>query len=126
MGIAEKLFGKESTPKRAQNDYIDLSEYATGERPGEVAAANTFIRVAEIHKYEDLKEFAGYVYDGNMLILDVKPLMQDEIQLKRATNDLRKLAQDVGGDIAGLGESFIMLCPTGIKVDRRKLKAGSG
>ncbi|MHB8605195.1 MAG: cell division protein SepF [Thermoplasmatota archaeon] len=126
MGLVKRFFG-ESTDKRAANDYIDLSEYQTSGESGPAAAtgASTYIRVAEIHKYDDLKEFGGYVYDGNILIIDFKPIAGDEIMLKRVTNDLRKLASDVGGDIAGLGDSSIILTPAGVKVDRRKLRAAA-
>ena len=127
MGLVKRFFG-ETTEKRTANDYIDLSEYSTPGETGATAApgaASTYIRVAEIHRYDDVKEFAGYVYDGNILIIDFKPIAGDEIMLKRVTNDLRKLASDVGGDIAGLGEASIILTPAGVKVDRRKLRTAT-
>lgn len=124
MGIVSKLFGEDAANGRrhahATTDYIDLSDYATGERSGD-GAASTYVRVAELRALEDLKHFASYLYDGNMLILDFRPVQGDEITLRRLTNELRKMAQDVGGDIAGLGEHHILLTPTGIKVDRRKV-----
>lgn len=123
MGIVSKLFGEESGSRRhahATTDYIDLSDYASGERTAD-GAASTYVRVAELRQLEDLKHFASYLYDGNMLILDFRPVQGDEITLRRLTNELRKMAQDVGGDIAGLGEHHILLTPTGIKVDRRKV-----
>lgn len=126
MGIFSKLVGDDSAHARAKtsasSDYIDLSEYAANEKSGE-AAASTYVRFAELRQLDDLKQFASYVYDGNMLVLDFGKVQGDEILLRRLTNELRKLAQDTGGDIAGLGDHHILLTPTGVKVDRRKLTA---
>lgn len=125
MGIVSKLFGDESAPARRQNastsDYIDLSDYQGNEKTGE-GAASTYIRFADLRQLDDLKQFSSYVYDGNMLILDFKAVQSDEILLRRLTNELRKIAADTGGDIAGLGDHHILLTPTGIKVDRRKVQ----
>ncbi len=124
MSITERLFGKGSNgkvPRAPQGDYLDLGEFVQESASGE-DAASTYIRVAEIHRLDDFHEFATYVYDGNILILDFRPVAEDEITLKRLTNELRKLAQDVHGDIAGLGEHQIIITPTGVKVDRRKIR----
>jgi len=127
MGLVKKIFGEETPAPRTrksmgQNDYLDLGEIA--EQGGFAEdAASTFVKVGEVHKYEDLQAFTSYLYEGNMLILDFGAVMSDEFQLKRITNDLRKLAADVGGDIAGIGASTILVTPTGIKVDRKKVRA---
>ena len=125
MSIVKKLFGEDSASGRAKGagghdrDYIDLSDYsATEKATGDGGGASTYIKFAQVRALDDLKHFASIVYDGNMLVLDIKAVQQDEILLRRLSNELRKLAADTGGDIAGLGEHHIMLTPTGIKVDR--------
>ncbi len=120
MGLVTRWLNHGQQEKHASADYIDLSDYAAG--ASDAGAASTFIRVAEIHKYDDLKEFAGHVYDGNILILDFSKVAADDILLKRVSNDLRKLAADVNGDIAGLSDSLIVVTPTGTKIDRRKVR----
>lgn len=128
MSIVKKLFGEDSSNGRAKGaaghdrDYIDLSDYAATEKTtGEGAGASTYIKFAQVRALDDLKHFASIVYDGNMLVLDIKAVQSDEILLRRLSNELRKLASDTGGDIAGLGEHHIMLTPTGIKVDRNTI-----
>lgn len=127
MGIVSKLFGDDAANGRNKastghdRDYIDLSDYSATEKTGAEAAASTYVKFAQVRALDDLKHLASYVYDGNILVLDIKGVQQDEILLRRLSNELRKLAADTGGDIAGLGESHIMLTPTGIKVDRRQI-----
>ncbi len=124
MGFVEQIFGKSTngkTTRAGAGEYLDLGDYVQSSAAGEEAAA-TYIRVAEIHRLDEFHEFATYVYDGNILILDFRAIADDEITLKRLTNELRKLAQDVRGDIAGLGDHQIIITPTGVRVDRRKIR----
>jgi SepF-like predicted cell division protein (DUF552 family) len=127
MSIVKKLFGEDAGNGRSkataghERDYIDLSDYAAAEKTGGEPAASTYIKFAQVRALDDLKHFASIVYDGNMLVLDIKAVQGDEILLRRLSNELRKLASDTGGDIAGLGDHHILLTPTGVKVDRRTL-----
>lgn len=128
MSIVKKLFGEEAGNGRGKHaaaghdrDYIDLSDYAAAEKTTGEPAASTYIKFAQVRALDDLKHFASIVYDGNMLVLDIKAVQTDEILLRRLSNELRKLAADTGGDIAGLGDHHILLTPTGVKVDRRQL-----
>jgi filamentous hemagglutinin family protein len=119
MGITSKFFGEKKTG--ATGGYVDLEKYVEGGK-GEHAGASMHVRVGEIQRYEDLKEFTDYVYGGNVLILDFSPIAEEEVILKRITNDLKKMAQDINGDIAGIGNNLMILSPSGVKVDRRKLR----
>lgn len=125
MSIVSRLFprneGANGTRSKvaATSDYIDLSEYAAT-HSGTEGGATTNIRVAELKQLDDLRHYASYLYDGNVLVLDFRPVQDDEVLLRRLTNELRKIATDTGGDIAGLGDHHIIVTPAGIKVDRRK------
>ena len=80
------------------------------------------VAVGEIQRYEDIKAISGYVYGGNVLILDFSPISDEEVILKRITNELKKMANDIGGDIAGIGNNLMIISPSGVKVDRRKIR----
>ena len=110
------LFGK---GRKREGEYIDLSK-SSGKADKE--EAEIFIKVAELQKYEDVKDFLGQVYNGNILILDLEPLSYDDMELERTTNELKRVAKDIGGDIAGLGKNLIIVSPQKIKIDRRKIR----
>ena len=118
MGIVNKILGEKKTGD--VGGYIDLEKYA--ESAGGSAAAKMFVRVGEIQRYEDLKEFTDYVYGGNVLILDFSPLAEDEVILKRITGDLKKMTKEINGDIAGIGNNLMIIAPSDVKVERRKLR----
>ena len=118
MGIVNKIFGE-----KKQGDvegYIDLEKYI--ETTKEPIGSKMNVRVGEIQRYEDLKDFTDYVYGGNVLILDFSPISEEEVILKRLTTDLKKLAVEIDGDIAGIGNNLMIVSPSGVKIDRRKLR----
>ncbi|MEF8848059.1 MAG: cell division protein SepF [Candidatus Thermoplasmatota archaeon] len=119
MGIVNKIFGEKKTGD--VEGYVDLEKYVKteGETP---KGAKAYVKVGEIQRYEDLKEFTDYVYGGNILILDFTPIAEEEVILKRITEDLKKMAQDINGDIAGIGNNLMIVTPSDVKIERRKLR----
>ncbi len=123
MGLKSLFAPKPATTTTTQgDDYIDLEAYAAGTELTD-NTASMMVRVAEIHKYDELRDYANYVYQGNMLLLDFSPIAQDDIILRRVTSDLKKLVADINGDIAGLGKNMFIVAPTGVKVDRHKARS---
>ncbi len=119
MGIVNRILGDKKTGDA--KGYVDLERYV--ESSGDqTVPAKMHVRVGEIQRYEDLKEFTDYVYGGNVLILDFSPIVEEEVILKRITNDLRKLTGEINGDIAGIGNNLMIISPSDVKIERRKLR----
>lgn len=119
MGIVNRILGDKKSSDM-KDGYVDLEKYvesAEGAMP-----AKMHVRIGEIQRYEDLKEFTDYIYGGNVLILDFSAIAEEEVILKRITNDLKKLAGEINGDIAGIGNNLMIISPSGVKIDRRKLR----
>jgi hypothetical protein len=121
MGLAKMLFGTPETSKDAEESYWDLGA-AVQETGGEASTAKMLVKVAELHSFEDLKTFQNYVYQGNMLILDFSSIAKEDIVLKRLTSEIKRVVADVGGDIAGMGKSYFIITPAGVRIDRTKAK----
>jgi len=106
-------------------DFIDLAKYSGKKGPKGRAAVE--IKFAEIDSFEDIRDLANYVYEGNILILDFTPIANDELTLKRIINELKRLVADVGGDIAGIAQNLLLVTPKSIGIDRHKIrKIGGG
>ncbi len=118
MGLMEKLLGKTDKVQVEQYEELDLSEYET-EIAGE---AETYVKVAEITGLNEVSEIRRQIYEGDIVIADIAFLKHDKLTLDRILKDLRQLAEDVHGDIVGLGEDYIVITPTGIKIDRNKIR----
>ena len=118
MGLASKIFGEKKSG--LTEGYIDLEKYVDTTSPE--TGAKLRVAIGEIQRYEDIKEISDFIYGGNILILDFSPISEEEVILKRVTNELKKMAKDIGGDIAGIGNNLMILSPNGVKIDRRKIR----
>lgn len=119
-------FFKKKTSKRLRGEhlgseeYIDLSELA--ESGGIEMQADTLIKVAEIHRFEDIRNVTSVVYDGHILLVDTDAIAGNKEALERVHSELKAVANDVGGDVAGVGQNFVAVTPAGLGVDRKKIR----
>ena len=102
--------------------FIDLGEYSKRKLSGQGRGIE--IKVAEIDSFENLRELSNYVYDGNILILDFTPIMNDDLSLKRIVTELKRLVEDIDGDLAGISKNLLLVAPKSVRIDRRKLRRG--
>ncbi len=72
----------------------------------------------------DLENIKTEVSNGNILILKITPLANKNIlDVSRAVNELYTFTEEIGGDIARLGEERIVICPPKIRIWREKKPA---
>lgn len=116
--IKELLFGPMPKPTADEYAELDLSQYeeALDEEPAE-----TYIRVAELNSLDGIPDLKKEIYNGNIVIVDITLIKRDQMVLERALRDLRDVADDIDGDVAGLGEDLVITTPTGIKIDRARM-----
>jgi hypothetical protein len=111
---------KKKGEKLGSEEYIDLGELV--EEEDFSIEADTLIKIAEIHRYEDIRNVVDQVYDGNILIVDYESIAGNKDSLKRVQSELKAAANDVSGDIAAIGQNMIAVTPAGIGIDRKKIK----
>lgn len=102
--------------------YIDLSDMMF-ENEGDFAA-QMHVKVGEVYRYEDISTLTSHVYDGNLVIIDITSVANDELTLRRITTELKNVVRDINGDVAGIGKNLLMVTPTGVKIDRNKIRGG--
>ncbi|MFW9935522.1 MAG: cell division protein SepF [Candidatus Thorarchaeota archaeon] len=85
-------------------------------------AASMFVRFMELTGLMDVTPISEEVRKGNMVVMDVSPLIQQgtesQLQLRRAVEQLRAVCISVDGDIGQLGNRYIILTPTRVKIFR--------
>jgi SepF-like predicted cell division protein (DUF552 family) len=80
-----------------------------------------FLKALPLRSLEDLDVIKQEVNSGNIVILKVSPLAKTSIDdVKAAVNELLEFAQNIGGDIARLGEERIVITPSHIGIWREK------
>lgn len=121
-GLIRKLSGKEDIEQKPveSETYIDLGSLVPDEEV--VPGGYKKVKVAELHRYEDIHEYIKIVYSGDILLLDISPLASDEFTLRRVYGELKTVARDVNGDVAGVSKHLLMVTPTGVKIDRKVIR----
>ena len=117
----------DTAPKETMGaeQYIDLTEMVfEDEGLSGTEGANTVVKVGEMFRYEDLSSLTNEVYNGNIVVLDYTSIANDDLTMKRVTAELKNVARDVDGDVAGVGKNLLMVTPRGVKIDRNKIKGG--
>lgn len=120
-GFLSKLIG--SKPKAGVEEYmeLDLGEYEAtlDEEPVEM-----YVRIAQLSDLNELPALKKEVYDGNIVMINISLIKNDKLVSERAIKDLKQVAADVRGDIAGIGDDQVIITPMSVKIDRTKIIGG--
>ncbi|MCK4475475.1 MAG: cell division protein SepF [Methanophagales archaeon] len=104
-----------------EGDYLDLDIEEYEAELKEEEGVKMYIKTAELTGLYDIPELKKEIYAGNILILDISLAKQDKVLIEKVIKDLKMAAFDVGGDIAGVSDDQVIVAPTGIKIERKKM-----
>ncbi len=116
MGFVDRIKGiKDVFSPRPSSDgeYIEI-ETGRGER------AKILVRPFIMKEFEDIKDILVSIREGyTIALIDIKKIKEkDIIELKRAISKLKKTCDALDGDIAGIGDNFIVVTPSFAKIQR--------
>jgi SepF-like predicted cell division protein (DUF552 family) len=118
MGIKEwlsKLSGA-GQPEEVGEDYAEL-EIPEGAAQFEIPAR--YVKVCKLKGFADIDVSARELSEGNIVILDIKPLAERSMnELRHAVDEMKDICISMGGDIAGLSEYHLILTPPNVKIER--------
>ncbi|MGI0128548.1 MAG: cell division protein SepF, partial [Thermoplasmata archaeon] len=77
-----------------------------------------------ILRASDVSQFSKLAYQGDIVLLDYTSISNDAGAVRRMSMDLKNTAKDVGGDVAGIAKNLLCLTPSGIRIDRQRLRPG--
>ncbi len=103
-------------------NYIDLGALKIREPSGGGKEGGPTIKFADIEGYRQIPELSNLVYEGSILILDFTPIANDDLELKRAITELKRVVEDISGDIAGIGQNLLVIAPKGMNIDKKKIR----
>ena len=123
--MGKGLFSKIREERRVEADsdkFIDLGEMDTSEFELEGESARCEVKVAELHRFEDLASVTTQVYKGNILVIDFSAISSDDTAMRRMSNELKAVARDVKGDVAGIAKNMLVVTPAGMTIDRKVVR----
>jgi len=123
----KKLFKAKSGVRPETVDEIpimELEEEAVGRPRGIYALEPIYVKSMDLHSLVDVQEVADELRAGNIMILDITTLMnQDPAELKRAIDQLKGICQVIGGDVGRLTESKVIATPRLINIQFKRTAA---
>ncbi|MFW9830772.1 MAG: cell division protein SepF [Candidatus Thorarchaeota archaeon] len=109
-------FGRKKKDKKTKEEKVEAIPSTR------IDDASMYVRFMELTGLMDVTPISEEVRKGNLVVMDVSPLVQQgtelQLQLKRAVEQLRAVCISVGGDIGQLGNRYIILTPSRVKIFR--------
>lgn len=103
--------------KGEEQEYLELDME-------EEQSKQLLVEVERLDNYADSDRLQRKVREGNILIVKIKDLKaKDMEELKRAVEKLRKTCLAINGDIAGMGDEWLILTPATARVHREQENA---
>ncbi len=118
-GILRRHHGSDTLE---EGTFLDLGAMAFEDEAGALAGAKGNVRMAEILRFDDLHNISKLAYQGDIVIIDYTSVANDQNTIKRMSIDLKNIAKDTGGDVAGIAKNLLCLTPAGIRIDRQKIR----
>jgi len=101
--------------------YIDLGMMRSRE-PVAHSPGGPAVKFADIDGYRQIPELSNMIYEGHVLVLDFTPIANDDLELKRTITELKRVIEDINGDIAGIGQNLLIVTPKGMSIDKKKVR----
>jgi len=118
-GILRRHHGSDTLE---EGTFLDLGAMSFKDEAGALAGNRGTVRLAEILRFEDLHQVSKLAYQGDIVLLDYTSIANDQIAVKRMSVDLKNVAKDTGGDVAGIAKNLLAITPAGIRIDRTKIR----
>ena len=118
-GILRRHHGSDTLE---EGSFLDLGSMQFEDEAGALAGARGTVRLAEVLRFEDLHQITKLAYQGDIVLLDYTSISNDQMAVKRMSVDLKNVAKDTGGDVAGIAKNLLAITPAGIRIDRQKIR----
>lgn len=124
MKSLKRLLGSKSEVKLETVEEVpimEVEEKVVGRPRGISELEPIYVKSMDLHSLVDVQEVADQLRAGNIMILDITTLMnQDPGELKRAIDQLKGICQAIGGDVGRLTESKVIATPRFINIQFKK------
>ncbi len=118
-GILRRHHGSETLD---EGSFLDLGTMQFEDEAGGLAGPRASVRMAEILRFDDLSAVTKLAYQGDIVLVDYTSIANDQIAVRRMSLDLKNVAKDTGGDVAGIAKNLLCVTPAGIRIDRQKIR----
>jgi SepF-like predicted cell division protein (DUF552 family) len=112
-----KILG-DAGSSRQKEDYVEIEAESLESLS---ASADMQVRIAKIGDKQDVVDIKDAVYDGDVVIADITRHTTKDRTMEHITDELKQVANEVGGDIAQKGDDQLIITPHGVAINRDPL-----
>ncbi|WP_457619683.1 cell division protein SepF [Methanopyrus sp.] len=113
LGFLKKIFGEGDNSKGPTlEDFLEEEEEERLQHP------KVTIIVSRVQDPSDLEELMNELYQGNVLILDVKPLL-DHDGHEDIIQELKRTAVSLGGFVGVIKDTVLLVTSDNVDIERR-------
>lgn len=110
----------EENEKLVDEEFVEL-DAKTSQKQQKVV-----IRAETLKEFEDVEKVQEHLRNDHVVWVNIKPLKdRDMTKLKRAVNRIKKTVKAVNGDMAGVDEDWIVVCPEYAEIERSTKESGT-
>lgn len=108
MGIFDALLGK----KKPVQDSVEFPEE---EEPRE----RMTVRIENVGGLGDVERIAGYIRQGNVVLIKVKDLEKRDVGLfQTALQKMKRMSTQFNWDMVALNEGYVIVTPSFVRIER--------
>ena len=122
MGIFDRFKRRQPTAQQQEiAKEVPVLEVEPGTEVRKLSEAEILVKSMTLQSLADVPNVASEVQAGNILVLDISALMeQDPADLKRAIDQLKGISQGIGGDVGRLSETKVLVTPKFVRIQFKK------
>ena|SRR5437879_1392547 len=119
--VFEKIFGRLRTSQEQEAQEEDVVEVD----PSQLSESNRIsVKVSILRQFSDTENVQQLLREGSVVFLKIKEMRDRDLsELKRSVDRIRKTCMAMGGDIVGVDEDFLIVCPSYARIYRGKVVA---
>ncbi len=117
LNLREKFMRPQEDETAQPHEYVEVPPGSSKEEHSKV-----LVKPFVMEEFEDIKEILDSLREGTTIaMINIRPLKdKDLVELKRAISKLRKTCEAIEGDIAGIGEDYVVAVPYFARIHRQQ------
>lgn len=111
MGLLDLFRKKKEEPAPSEEQYHELE--------GEEQLPNVHVVVEKIDSLSAVDRIIKHIKSGNIAVAGMRDLKENNLdELKQCVNKLKLSVTNMGGDIAGVGDDWLIVTPKSARIHR--------
>lgn len=107
------FFKRKKEEEKKEEEFVEIDESLLSE------SKKLNVRIESLKNFADTERIQNLIREGNIVFLRIKELKDKDLtELKRSVDKLKKTIIAMNGDIVGIGDDLLVICPSFARIHR--------